>query len=67
MELAAIGRTTLVIAHRLSTVMNADEILVMQDGHVIERGRHSALLEAGGAYARMWTLQQQEEHSDGVI
>ena len=67
MELAAIGRTTLVIAHRLSTVMNADEILVMQDGHVIERGRHNALLEAGGAYARMWTLQQQEERSDGAV
>jgi ATP-binding cassette, subfamily B, heavy metal transporter len=67
MELAAIGRTTLVIAHRLSTVMNADEILVMQDGRVVERGRHGALLEAGGAYARMWTLQQQEERSDGAV
>ena len=67
MELAAIGRTTLVIAHRLSTVMNADEILVMQDGRIVERGRHGALLEAGGAYARMWTLQQQEERSDGAI
>ena len=66
MELAALGRTTLVIAHRLSTVMNADEILVMQEGRVIERGRHGALLEAGGAYARMWTLQQQEERSDGA-
>ena len=61
LELAARGRTTLIIAHRLSTVMNADEILVMQAGHVIERGTHAALLEAGGSYARMWTLQQQEQ------
>ena len=40
--------------------MNADEILVMEAGHVIERGTHAALLDAGGAYAQMWTLQQQE-------
>jgi ATP-binding cassette subfamily B protein len=60
LELAAVGRTTLIIAHRLSTVMNADEILVMQDGRIIERGRHAALLEANGNYARMWHLQQQE-------
>ncbi len=61
LELAARGRTTLVIAHRLSTVMNADEILVMQDGRIVERGGHAALLAAGGAYARMWTLQQREQ------
>ena len=64
LELAAIGRTTLIIAHRLSTVMNADEILVMQGGHIIERGTHGALLEAGGAYARMWLLQQQEQAAE---
>ena len=62
-ELARIaqGRTTLVIAHRLSTVMDADQILVLEGGRIIERGSHRELLEAGGAYARMWALQQQEE------
>jgi ATP-binding cassette subfamily B protein len=62
-ELNAIaqGRTTLVIAHRLSTVMDADEILVLEQGRVIERGRHGELLAGGGAYAQMWALQQQED------
>lgn len=58
---AARGRTTLVIAHRLSTVMNADEILVMDGGRIVERGAHAALLERNGRYAQMWALQQQEE------
>jgi len=63
MELAAVGRTTLVIAHRLSTVITADEILVMEEGRIVERGRHAALLDAGGIYAGMWWLQQQEQSS----
>ena len=49
------------IAHRLSTVMDADEILVMDHGRIVERGTHRALLERDGAYAQMWALQQREE------
>jgi len=54
-----VGRTTLIIAHRLSTVMHADQILVMHEGRIIERGSHAELLAADGAYAQMWRLQQQ--------
>ncbi len=61
LEQAAVGRTTLVIAHRLSTVMNADEILVMDGGRIVERGNHRQLLDRDGAYAQMWALQQREE------
>ena len=53
------GRTTLVIAHRLSTVVNADEILVLDKGVVAERGRHEALLARGGLYAGLWNRQRQ--------
>ncbi|GIK25678.1 MAG: metal ABC transporter permease [Betaproteobacteria bacterium] len=63
LERISVGRTTLVIAHRLSTVMNADEILVLDQGRIVERGTHRALLERGGAYAQMWALQQQEEET----
>lgn len=56
---AARGRTTLVIAHRLSTVVDADEILVLQDGHVAERGPHAALIAADGLYAAMWRRQSE--------
>ncbi len=55
------SRTSLIIAHRLSTVVEADEILVMDDGRIIERGRHPELLARDGVYARMWALQQQAE------
>jgi ATP-binding cassette subfamily B protein len=57
------GHTTLVVAHRLSTVMDADQILVLEAGRIIERGAHRELLERGGAYAQMWALQQQEEQA----
>lgn len=56
---AARNKTTLVIAHRLSTVVDAHEILVMDAGRIIERGTHAQLLEKGGRYAAMWALQQQ--------
>jgi ABC-type transport system involved in Fe-S cluster assembly fused permease/ATPase subunit len=55
---AAQGRTTLVIAHRLSTVVNAAQILVMAEGRIVERGTHAELLALEGRYAHMWRLQQ---------
>ena len=53
------GRTTVVIAHRLSTVINADEIVVLDRGRIVERGRHGELLARGGLYADMWSRQQE--------
>jgi ATP-binding cassette subfamily B protein len=58
---AAQNKTTLVIAHRLSTVVDAHEILVMEAGRIIERGNHQQLLARGGRYADMWALQQSAE------
>jgi ATP-binding cassette subfamily B protein len=60
----ATDHTTLVIAHRLSTVMDADQILVLDHGRIIERGSHGDLLARNGAYAHMWALQLQEEEKE---
>jgi ABC-type transport system involved in Fe-S cluster assembly fused permease/ATPase subunit len=57
LEDAAKGRTTLVVAHRLSTVADADEIIVLADGKVAERGSHEALLAKGEVYAELWEMQ----------
>jgi ATP-binding cassette, subfamily B, heavy metal transporter len=59
-EQISVDRTTLTIAHRLSTIVHADQIIVLEQGRIVERGTHVELLTAGGSYARMWALQQQE-------
>ena len=56
----AIDRTTLVIAHRLTTIIGADQILVLEDGQISERGTHEDLLRAGGLYAHLWAQQENE-------
>ncbi|XP_075037121.1 ATP-binding cassette sub-family B member 6 [Mixophyes fleayi] len=58
-----INRTTVVVAHRLSTVINADQILVLKEGQILERGRHDELLDKGGIYAGMWQKQQSGNES----
>lgn len=63
---AAQGKTTLLIAHRLSTVVDAHEILVLEAGRIVERGTHTDLLAHGGSYARMWALQQSGDAARGA-
>jgi ATP-binding cassette subfamily B protein len=60
-------RTTLVIAHRLSTVIDADQILVLDAGSIVERGTHGELLDRGGLYAAMWTRQQEAAAREAAL
>jgi len=62
---AARDKTTLVIAHRLSTVVDAHQIIVLEHGHIVERGTHAELVARGGVYAGMWALQQSDNPPDG--
>ncbi|MEJ0002645.1 MAG: ABC transporter ATP-binding protein/permease [Pararobbsia sp.] len=63
LSLIARNRTTLMIAHRLSTIVHAEQILVMDHGRIVERGTHEVLLEKGGLYAQMWSLQQRAQQA----
>jgi ATP-binding cassette, subfamily B, heavy metal transporter len=60
LEAISTARTTLVIAHRLSTIVHADQIIVLDHGRIVERGTHDELLDRGGAYARLWSMQSRE-------
>jgi ATP-binding cassette, subfamily B, heavy metal transporter len=57
---ASKGRTTVVVAHRLSTIAGADQILVLKNGHIVERGRHGELIALGGEYAELWRRQAED-------
>ena len=61
LDRASRERTTLVVAHRLSTITRAEQILVLEQGRVVERGSHADLILAGGKYAELWEHQYQEQ------
>jgi ATP-binding cassette, subfamily B, heavy metal transporter len=67
LERVSRGRTTIVIAHRLSTVVDADEILVLDKGIIAERGSHQELLERGGIYSAMWSRQRQVDAAQELL
>lgn len=67
LDRVAKGRTTLIIAHRLSTVVNADEIMVLDKGRIVERGSHAELLERNGVYAAMWRRQHDVEQAEEAL
>src|SRR5690606_12889558 len=60
---AAKGSTTIAVAHRLSTIAAADELLLLDDGHVVERGDHAYLIRSDGLYARMWRRQIETQRA----
>ncbi len=64
LDLVSKNRTTLVIAHRLSTVVNADEIIVLKAGEIVERGTHNHLLDEKGLYAEMWNRQREATEAE---
>ena len=64
LDVVSKNRTTLVIAHRLSTVINADEIIVLRDGQIAERGTHAGLLDQDGLYASMWNRQREATQAE---
>ena len=67
LDLVSKGRTTLVIAHRLSTVVNADEIIVLKDGEIAERGTHAKLIKLKGLYCKMWDRQREETQAEELL
>ncbi|MCX7340299.1 MAG: ABC transporter ATP-binding protein/permease [Hyphomicrobiales bacterium] len=67
LDKVSVGRTTLVIAHRLSTVVNADEIIVLDKGLIAERGTHEGLLERNGIYAAMWNRQREVAFAEETL
>ncbi len=67
LERVSRGRTTIVIAHRLSTVVGADEILVLDKGLIVERGTHEALLDRGGVYAALWSRQREVDAAEETL
>ncbi len=67
LEAVSRNRTTLVIAHRLSTVINADEIIVLRGGEIAERGTHKSLLAKDGLYAQMWNRQREASEAEEML